>query len=139
VQPSDPHSRPNCITLRIPPDPPPPLFPPSSHANFPPIWLMLPLHCSGKMKQSSLGCSPLTRTCTCQGVPAPSCLMMLSPQGFNFRHALSELAAYQAEHPDFAAGVGIWMTVGTILLVFGLIIFLFSEIKAVLVCRDQVC
>jgi hypothetical protein len=65
--------------------------------------------------------------------------MMPSPQGFNFRHALSELAAYQAEHPDFAAGVGIWMAVGTILLVFGMIIFLFSEIKAVLVCRDQVC
>eukprot|EP00284_Hemiselmis_tepida_P014552 CAMPEP_0174935410 /NCGR_PEP_ID=MMETSP1355-20121228/53687_1 /TAXON_ID=464990 /ORGANISM="Hemiselmis tepida, Strain CCMP443" /LENGTH=265 /DNA_ID=CAMNT_0016182099 /DNA_START=72 /DNA_END=866 /DNA_ORIENTATION=- len=58
-------------------------------------------------------------------------------EGFNFRHALSELAAYSAENPDFAAGVGIWMMVGFTLLIAGLILFLFSEIKAVLVCRDQ--
>ena len=59
-------------------------------------------------------------------------------QGFNVRHAIAELAAYQSENPDFAAGVGIWMTIGFVLTLLGTLIFLFSEIKAVLVCRDQV-
>ena len=33
--------------------------------------------------------------------------------------------------------VAIWFTIGIISLIIGLIMMLFSEIKAVLICRDQ--
>mmetsp|Transcript_31073 Transcript_31073/g.73780 ORF Transcript_31073/g.73780 Transcript_31073/m.73780 type:complete len:313 (-) Transcript_31073:219-1157(-) len=56
---------------------------------------------------------------------------------FNLRHAIGNLAAYQKAHPDFAAGIGIWMGIGLTTFVIGAIMLLFSEIKAVLVCRDQ--
>jgi len=44
---------------------------------------------------------------------------------------------FQEEHPNFAAGIAIWMTVGSIIFMIGFILFLYSEIKAVLVARDQ--
>jgi len=61
----------------------------------------------------------------------------LGPQPFSLRHAVGNLAAYQREHPDFASGIAIWMAVGCGLFFIGWVMLLFSEIKAVLVCRDQ--
>jgi hypothetical protein len=59
------------------------------------------------------------------------------PEEFNPREAISNLVEYQEEHPDFAAGVATWLTVGTIIFLLAFILFLYSEIKAVLVARDQ--
>lgn len=56
---------------------------------------------------------------------------------FNPRKAISNLVEYQTEHPEFAAGVATWMTIGTILFLIAFVLFLYSEIKAVLVVRDQ--
>ena len=56
---------------------------------------------------------------------------------FTLRNAVGSLSSYQRKHPDFAASVGVWLLVGNILFVMGLIMLLFSEIKAVLICRDQ--
>mmetsp|Transcript_10813 Transcript_10813/g.36393 ORF Transcript_10813/g.36393 Transcript_10813/m.36393 type:complete len:305 (-) Transcript_10813:1277-2191(-) len=56
---------------------------------------------------------------------------------FNVRKAVGNLATYQKEHPDFAEGVAIWMLVGNSLFIIGVIMAIFSEVKAVLICRDQ--
>jgi hypothetical protein len=56
---------------------------------------------------------------------------------FNPREAIANLAEYQNEHPEFAAGVATWLTIGTIIYMIAFILFLYSEIKAVLVARDQ--
>lgn len=56
---------------------------------------------------------------------------------FNPREAIANLAEYQNEHPEFAAGVATWLTIGMIIWLIAFILFLYSEIKAVLVARDQ--
>eukprot|EP00286_Rhodomonas_abbreviata_P008284 CAMPEP_0181319710 /NCGR_PEP_ID=MMETSP1101-20121128/17724_1 /TAXON_ID=46948 /ORGANISM="Rhodomonas abbreviata, Strain Caron Lab Isolate" /LENGTH=305 /DNA_ID=CAMNT_0023427343 /DNA_START=13 /DNA_END=930 /DNA_ORIENTATION=- len=56
---------------------------------------------------------------------------------FNPRLAIANLVAYQDEHVEFAASIATWITIGTILLILALILFIFSEIQAVLVVRDQ--
>jgi hypothetical protein len=60
-----------------------------------------------------------------------------SDQGFTLRHSVGSLSKYQHEHPDFAASVFTWFLLGNIFFVIGLIMMLFSEVKAVLICRDQ--
>ena len=44
----------------------------------------------------------------------------------------------QEKHPAFAGTLAAWLTVGLGLVLFGQIAFLYSEIRAVLVVRDQV-
>lgn len=56
---------------------------------------------------------------------------------FNPRHAVARLAFYQDEHPEFAAGIATWLVTGTIFIVIGLVLFIYSEVQAVLVVRDQ--
>jgi len=58
-------------------------------------------------------------------------------EGFNPRAAISVMAEYIKTHPDFVGGVIAWFIVGGILWLFGFIVFLLSEIGAVLVVRDQ--
>jgi hypothetical protein len=58
-------------------------------------------------------------------------------QAFTVRHAVGSVSQYQKSHPEFAASIGIWIIVGNIFFIIGLIMMLFSEIKAVLICRDQ--
>jgi uncharacterized membrane protein len=55
---------------------------------------------------------------------------------YNPREAIANLAEYQNEHPEFAAGVATWLTIGMIIWLIAFILFLYSEIKAVLVARD---
>mmetsp|Transcript_55710 Transcript_55710/g.113894 ORF Transcript_55710/g.113894 Transcript_55710/m.113894 type:complete len:324 (+) Transcript_55710:3-974(+) len=61
----------------------------------------------------------------------------IAPEGFNLRHAVNNLDAYERAHPGFAKGIGIWMAIGLGVFFFGNVVLLYSEVKAVLVCRDQ--
>jgi hypothetical protein len=56
---------------------------------------------------------------------------------FSLRHSVGSLSRYQKEHPEFATSVFTWFLLGNIFFAIGLIMVLFSEIKAVLICRDQ--
>lgn len=58
-------------------------------------------------------------------------------QEFTVRHAVGAVASYQKAHPDFAASLGVWIVVGNLFFLIGLVLMLFSEVKAVLICRDQ--
>eukprot|EP00960_Hanusia_phi_P023435 691858-Hanusia_phi.AAC.6 len=49
---------------------------------------------------------------------------------------MSEIREFEA-HPEFAAGIATWLTIGIVLFILGLLLFLYSEIQAVLVVRDQ--
>ena len=44
---------------------------------------------------------------------------------------VSVIAHPYAQHPEFAASVGIWLIVGNLFFIIGLIMMLFSEVKAV--------
>mmetsp|Transcript_4414 Transcript_4414/g.9833 ORF Transcript_4414/g.9833 Transcript_4414/m.9833 type:complete len:290 (-) Transcript_4414:495-1364(-) len=63
--------------------------------------------------------------------------LTLPSEGFNPRAAVSIMAEYIKTHPDFVAGVVAWLIAGSIVWLFGFIVFLLSEIGAVLVVRDQ--
>jgi len=78
--------------------------------------------------------SAAAQNATAGGVEVPEVDV---PEEFNPREAISNLVEYQEEHPNFAAGVATWLTVGTIIFLLAFILFLYSEIKAVLVARDQ--
>ena len=60
-----------------------------------------------------------------------------SHQDFSLRHSVGSLSRYQKEHPEFVTSVFTWFLLGNIFFAIGLIMVLFSEIKAVLICRDQ--
>ena len=56
---------------------------------------------------------------------------------FDPRDAIAKVAAYQASHPEFAAGIITWLTLGLLLFTIGTALFVYSEIRAMLVVRDQ--
>jgi hypothetical protein len=53
-------------------------------------------------------------------------------EAFDPRKAMTEFLEYQASHPEFAAGVATWVTVGILLFVIGTVILVWSEAHAML-------
>ncbi|KAJ1479913.1 hypothetical protein T484DRAFT_1902030 [Baffinella frigidus] len=56
---------------------------------------------------------------------------------FNPKNALTHLVAYEGEHPGFADGLAAWITLGGTVFLVGFCLLLYSEIRTVLVVRDQ--
>ena len=56
---------------------------------------------------------------------------------FEMEDALQKLEVYVEDHPDFMTAVVFWVLTGNILLVVGLVVFLYSEIKAVCLVRSH--
>jgi len=56
---------------------------------------------------------------------------------FDMERALQRLQQYVEEHPDFIVSMIFWVITGNVLLLVGLVIFLYSEIKMVGVVRSQ--
>jgi hypothetical protein len=57
------------------------------------------------------------------------------PKPFDPREAFAKLAAYQASNPEFAAAIATYIIAGVITFTLGTVLFLYSEIKAMLVVR----
>ena len=53
-------------------------------------------------------------------------------EAFDPRKAVTQFLEYQASHPEFAAGVATWVTVGILLFVLGTLILIWSETHAML-------
>lgn len=53
-------------------------------------------------------------------------------EAFDPRKAVTEFLEYQASHPEFAAGVATWVTVGILLFATGTVILIWSETHAML-------
>lgn len=53
-------------------------------------------------------------------------------EAFDPRKAMTEFLEYQASHPEFAAGVATWVTVGILLFGIGSVILIWSEAHAML-------
>jgi len=51
--------------------------------------------------------------------------------------AVHKLEVYVEDHPDFMTAVVFWVLTGNVLLVVGLVVFLYSEIKAVCLVRSH--
>ncbi len=51
---------------------------------------------------------------------------------FDPRSAVTKVAEYQAEHPEFAAGIATWVTAGVSLFIVGTVVLVWSEIQAML-------
>jgi hypothetical protein len=56
---------------------------------------------------------------------------------FDPREAVAKVVTYQESHPDFAAGIATWLTAGLVMLVTGTGLLVFSEVRAMLISRDQ--
>lgn len=56
---------------------------------------------------------------------------------FNMEKAFKDLGAYVEDHPEFITAVVFWVITGNILLLTGLVLFLYSEIKMVCIVRSQ--
>jgi hypothetical protein len=56
---------------------------------------------------------------------------------FNAAEAADSLQSYVQEHPGFAAGALGWVVVGAVLFVTAVVVLIFSELRVVLVVRDQ--
>lgn len=59
------------------------------------------------------------------------------PHVFNPREAAGTLQGYMAEHPDFASSALAWVVVGSVLFFVAILVLIFSEVRVVLVVRDQ--
>ena len=51
---------------------------------------------------------------------------------FDPREAVAKVVAYQTSHPEFAAAIATWVTAGLVLLITAVVVFLYSEIQAML-------
>mmetsp|Transcript_41691 Transcript_41691/g.65066 ORF Transcript_41691/g.65066 Transcript_41691/m.65066 type:complete len:241 (+) Transcript_41691:397-1119(+) len=61
------------------------------------------------------------------------------PGHVDSKDAIGKLLEYQDENPGFLGGIMTWVTAGGLLLFLGSLLLLYSEIKAVLIIRDQDC
>lgn len=59
------------------------------------------------------------------------------PHVFNPREAAGTLQGYMAQHPDFASSALAWVVVGSVLFFVAILVLIFSEVRVVLVVRDQ--
>jgi hypothetical protein len=51
---------------------------------------------------------------------------------FDPREAVAKVVAYQTSHPEFAAAIATWVSAGLVLLITAVVVFLYSEIQAML-------